>query len=168
MQICILLVTGAHDCQWAPLTLRPIQKFENTFSRYHVWRAYFLLRISLLSPLGPTFIYKGPIELPKGPILLPDTRENCYFLLTLLIQKSYLCFIFYYHSTEVSKNGPMSQFMLFGSVWDPDWAPGRGGCPCHPSLGYVQGWNSQFCFWSQRIYNGGRICYISYVFMVPY
>ena len=31
-----------------------------------------------------------------------------------------------------------------------------------------QGWNSQFCFWSQRIYNGGRICYISYVFMVPY
>ena len=31
-----------------------------------------------------------------------------------------------------------------------------------------QGWNSQFCFWSQRIYNGGRICYFSYVFMVPY
>ena len=31
-----------------------------------------------------------------------------------------------------------------------------------------QGWNSQFCFRSQRIYNGGRICYISYVFMVPY
>ena len=23
-------------------------------------------------------------------------------------------------------------------------------------------------FWSQRIYNGGRICYIRYVFMVPY
>ena len=34
--------------------------------------------------------------------------------------------------------------------------------------GGEQGWNSQFCFWSQRIYNGGRICYISYVFMVPY
>ena len=34
--------------------------------------------------------------------------------------------------------------------------------------GRGQGWNSQFCFWSQRIYNGGRICYISYVFMVPY
>ena len=33
---------------------------------------------------------------------------------------------------------------------------------------WQQGWNSQFCFWSQRIYNGGRICYISYVFMVPY
>ena len=26
-----------------------------------------------------------------------------------------------------------------------------------------QGWNSQFRFWSQRIYNGGRICYISYM-----
>ena len=23
-----------------------------------------------------------------------------------------------------------------------------------------QGWNSQFCFWSRRIYNGGRIGYI--------
>ena len=31
-----------------------------------------------------------------------------------------------------------------------------------------QDWNSQFCFWSQRIYNGGRICYISYVYMVLY
>ena len=37
-----------------------------------------------------------------------------------------------------------------------------------PPSAPVQGWNSQFCFWSQRIYNGGRICYISYVFMVPY
>ena len=43
---------------------------------------------------------------------------------------------------------------------------GDWGDPARP--GQDQGWNSQFCFWSQRIYNGGRICYISYVFMVPY
>ena len=35
---------------------------------------------------------------------------------------------------------------------------------CRTYLSYApasqQGWNSQFCFWSWRIYNGGRICYI--------